>query len=110
MNPKSWPNQFTPDATKPGKMDRFGVKMRIGTSIVDVNMMTWPDKHDFRLRSEHLRSAGGIGDILYLERSDGMSGFTYYVEIIPQGSARYSHYLAQCVNPVRNSKRLWGYI
>lgn len=105
-----WPTQFTPDATKPGKMDRFGVKMRIGTSIVDVNMMTWPDKHDFRLRSEHLRSAGGIGDILYLERSDGMSGFTYYVEVIPQGSARYSHYLAQCVNPVRNSKRLWGYI
>jgi len=105
-----WPNQFTLDITKPGKMDRSGVKMRIGTSIVDVNMMTWPDKHDFRLRSEHLRSAGNIGDILYMERSDGKSGFTYYVEVIPQGSARYSHYLAQCVNPVRNSKRLWGYI
>lgn len=105
-----WPNQFSPDAKKPGKMDRFGVKMRIGTSIVDVNMMTWPDKHDFRLRSEHLRSAGSIGDILYMERSDGNSGFTYYVEVIPNGSVRYSHHLAQCVNPVRNSKRLWGYI
>ncbi|MGH9426587.1 MAG: hypothetical protein ACRD2L_09850 [Terriglobia bacterium] len=112
MDPEfwGWPDQFTSDATKPGKMDRFGVKMRIGTTIVDVNVMTWPDKHDFRLRSEQLRSAGGIGDILYLERSDGMSGFTYYVEVIPQGSARYSHYLAQCVNPVRNSKRRWGYI
>lgn len=105
-----WPNLFTPDATKHGKMDRFGVKMRIGTGIVDVNMMTWPDKHDFRLRSEQLRSAGDVGDILYLERSDGGFGFTYYVEVIPQSSARHSHYLAQCVNPVRNSKRLWGYI
>ena len=105
-----WPNQFAPDTTKPGKMDRFGVKMRIGTTIVDVNMMTWPDKHDFRLRSEHLRSAGSIGDILYMERSDGKGGFTYYVEVIPQGSARHGQYLAKCVNPVRNSKRQWGYI
>lgn len=105
-----WPNQFAPDTTKPGKMDRFGVKMRIGTTIVEVNMMTWPDKHDFRLRSEHLRSAGSIGDILYMERSDGKAGFTYYVEVIPQGSARHGEYLARCVNPVRNSKRLWGYI
>jgi len=105
-----WPDQFTPDTTKPGKMDRFGVKMRIGTTIVDVNMMTWPDKHDFRLRSEHLRSAGSIGDILYMECSDGKAGFTYYVEVIPQGSARHGQYLSKCTNQVRNSKRLWGYI
>ena len=73
-------------------------------------MMTWPDKHDFRLRSEHLRSAGNIGDILYMERSDGASGFSYYVEIIPQASIRYEQYLSQCINSVRHSKRLWGYI
>lgn len=105
-----WPNQFTNDATKPGKMDRSGVKMRIGTTIIDVNMMTWPDKSDFRLRSEHLRSAGSIGDILYMERSDGKGGFTYYVEVIPQSSTRHAQYLAHCINPTKNSKKMWGYI
>jgi len=105
-----WPGSFTPDTSKPGKMDRGSVKMRIGTTIVEVNMMTWPDKHDFRLRSEQLRSAGNIGDILYLERSDGLSGFTYYVEVIPAGSAKYPQHLAYCVNAVRNSKRVWGYL
>ncbi len=105
-----WPHLFNADPTNKGKMDRFGVKMRIGTAVVDVNMMTWPAKHDFRLRSEQLRSAGNIGDILYMERSDGQSGFTYYVEVIPQGSARHGQYLARCVNAVRNSTRKWGYI
>ena len=105
-----WPKQFTKDATKVGKMDRPGVKMRIGTTIIDVNMMTWPDKSDFRLRSEHLRSAGSIGDILYMERSDGKGGFTYYVEVIPQSSARHAQYLARCINPTKNSKKMWGYI
>ncbi len=105
-----WPDLFRPDVNNQGKMDRFGVKMRIGTRIFDVNMMTWPAKHDFRLRSEQLRSAGNIGDILYLERSNGQSGFTYYVEVIPQGIARHGQYLALCVNAVRNSTRRWGYI
>jgi len=105
-----WPAQFTADKRKRGKMDRFGVKMRIGTSVIEVNMMTWPDKHDFRLRSERLRSAGNEGDILYMERSDGSGGFTYYVEVIPVGTAKHAAYLAKCVNSVRGSKRLWGYL
>ncbi|WP_416193410.1 phospholipase D family protein [Nitrobacter sp. TKz-YC01] len=41
-----WPSKFTPDTAKPGKFDRFGVRMRVGTEIANVNMMTWPDKHD----------------------------------------------------------------
>lgn len=105
-----WPDLFNADPRNIGKMDRFGVKMRIGTAVVDVNMMTWPAKHDFRLRSEQLRSAGNIGDILYMERSDGKSGFTYYVEVIPEGSARHGQYLTLCINNVRNSTRKWGYI
>ena len=105
-----WPDLFTADPVNKGKMDRFGVKMRIGTTVFDVNMMTWPAKHDFRLRSEQLRSAGNIGDILYMERTDGKSGFTYYVEVIPEGTARHGEYLAKCVNAVRNSTRKWGYI
>lgn len=104
-----WPNAFTPDPAKRGKMDRRGVKMRIGADIVDVNMMTWPDKHDFRLRSEALRSAGNIEDILRIERADGKNGFTYYVEIIPQGTMHYEQYLFLCKNSVKNSQKKWGY-
>ncbi len=85
--------------------------MRIGTAIVDVNMMTWPIKHDFRLRSEALRSAGNIGDILRIESTEGKNGFAYYVEIIPQGTIHYDQYLELCVNQVHssNSKKRWGY-
>jgi len=104
-----WPDDFITDPKKPGKMDRRGVKMRVGINTVDVNMMTWPDKHDFRLRSEALRSAGNVGDILRIERTDGQGGFAYYVEIIPQGTLQYSQFLALCVNSVRNSKKRWGY-
>ena len=105
----SWPYGFTPDETKPGKMDRHGVKMRIGTTIVDVNMMTWPDKSDFRLRSEALRSAGNIGDILRMEKMDGQAGFAYYVEVIPQGTTLHAQFLSLCTNPVRNSRKMWNY-
>lgn len=104
-----WDAQFTEDATKPGKFDRSGVRMRLGTETIEVNMMTWPDKHDFRLRSESLRSAGSPGDILRIERTDGERGFEYYVEVIPQGTAMYDPFLRLCTNVVRNSDRLWGY-
>ncbi len=104
-----YPDDFTPDISKPGKMDRRGVRMRVGVNTVDVNMMTWPAKHDFRLRSEALRSAGNVGDILKIERTDGQGGFAYYVEIIPQGTLQYGQFLALCVNPVRNSQKRWGY-
>ncbi|MDR1618052.1 MAG: phospholipase D family protein [Treponema sp.] len=105
-----WPDLFTPDPLKPGKKDRFGVKMRMGAKVVNVNIMTWPDKHDFRLRSEELRRAGNIGDILYLEKGSKDLEVDYYVEIIPLGSVRYDGYLMFCSNAVRNSRRLWGYL
>lgn len=104
-----WQDQFVEDPAKPGKFDRTGVLMRIGANIISVNMMTWPDKSDFRLRSEAIRSAGNIGDILRLERAGGIGGFSYYVEIIPAGTADYDRYLEYCVNTVRNSQKLWGY-
>jgi HKD family nuclease len=104
-----WDDQFVEDRTKPGKFDRTGVKMRLGTETVTVNMMTWPDKHDFRLRSEALRSAGDVGDILRIEEVDPSSGFEYYVEVIPQGTTQYAIFLALCTNPVRNSRKRYGY-
>lgn len=104
-----WPSSFVPDESNPGKMDRKGVKMRIGTSTVEVNMMTWPKKHDFRLRNEALRSAGNVGDILRVERANGEDGYAYYIEVIPQGTVLYSKFLALCTQPTPGSKRMWGY-
>lgn len=104
-----WPTLFVEDAARPGKYDRQAVKMRIGGDLVMVNMMAWPVKHDFRLRSEALRSAGAIGDILRLEKPTEGTPFVYYVEIIPQGTSDYESYLALCVNQVRNSAKRWGY-
>lgn len=61
------------------------------------------------MRSESIRSAGNIGDILRLERADGGGGFSYYIEVIPQGTTHYNEYLALCLNEVRNSEKKWGY-
>jgi HKD family nuclease len=105
-----WPDEFREDPARPKKFDRSGVKMKLGGATVTVNMMTWPVKHDFRLRSEALRSAGDIGDIIRIEKSDGSRGFDYYVEIVPQGTANYNHYLGFCKNKVPNSDRRWGYV
>ncbi|MBN2317197.1 MAG: phospholipase D family protein [Sedimentisphaerales bacterium] len=104
-----WPMMFSEDPERRGKMDRKGVLMRIGTEILEVNMMTWPDKHDFRLRNERLRSAGNIGDILRIEKTPDNEGFQYYVEVIPKGTSQHQTYLSICINTVRNSPRLWGY-
>lgn len=104
-----WPDKFTEDEARPGKFDRMGVQMRIGGEVINVNMMTWPVKHDFRLRSEALRSAGEIGDLIKIEKIAGSATFDYYVEIIPQGSTGYDTYVDVCVNKTPNSQRVWGY-
>jgi len=113
-----WPDSFTPDPnwTGPldqngrGKMDRSNVMIRLGGETFPVSIWYNPDKRDVRIRSEHIRKAGAIGDILYLERADGTDGCSYYAEIIPQKSVRYSEYIGLCTNSVRNSQKIWGYI
>jgi len=104
-----WPDLFTEDPSIPGKMDRSGVAMRVEGTVVTVNMMTWPVKRDFRLRSETLRSAGNVGDILKMELSDPSTGFEYDVEIVRQDSRDYERWLHRCVNAVRNSRKRYGY-
>ncbi|MCY4156492.1 MAG: hypothetical protein OXF66_03525 [Gammaproteobacteria bacterium] len=104
-----WPAGFAEDPGKSGKLDRAGVRMRIGGEVVAVQMMTWPDKHDFRLRSEALRSAGDIGDVLRLEKVSSGADFDYYAEIIPQGTREHARYLALCGEQVRNSEKRYGY-
>ena len=105
----NWPGGFASDPRRPGKLDRHGVRMRLGGEVVAVNMMTWPDKHDFRLRSEALRSSGNVGDILRIEKANPTADYDYYVEVIPQGTSQHSVYLALCREPVRNSRKMYGY-
>ena len=104
-----WPSGFVADSRKVGKLDRQAVRMRLGGEIVSVNMMTWPDKRDFRLRSEALRSAGNVGDVLRIEKVHASSGYDYYAEVVPQGTSQYPVYHALCRQPVRNSQKKYGY-
>ena len=104
----NWRDGFEEDPDRPGKFDRRGVRMRVGNEIVEVNMMTWPVKHDFRLRSEALRSVGAIGDILFMEKVDAPT-FEYYVVAIPVGSPEYEAMQAKCDQSVTNSKKRFGY-
>lgn len=113
-----WPTDFTADANWAGpidrhgfgKMDRPGVMVRLGGATIPVHIWYNPDKKDLRLRSEHLRSAGSVGDILYVERVNGSSGFHYYVDVVPTGSLRHAILLGQCTHSVRNSLKRFGYV
>ena len=83
--------------------------MRLGAVIITVSMMTWPDRHDFRLRSEPLRSAGSVGDILRMEKVSTLADYEYDVEVIQKGTRHHQAYFDLCVQPVRNSKKRFGY-
>ena len=103
-----WPEFFIEDDSRKGKFDRHDVPMIIGGQLINVNMMTWPVKHDFRLRSEVLRSAGDVGDILRLEKVIDKE-YKYYIEIIPKDTSDYEYYASLCINSTRNSEKKWGY-
>lgn len=104
-----WREQFSEDPAKPGKWDRRGVVMRLNDAIIHVNMMTWPVKHDLRLRSEALRSAGQVGDILCIEQSDDVE-YSYRVAVIPSDAEEYADYFKRCTESVGGrSHKKWGY-
>ncbi len=103
-----WDHAYTPDPGHAGKRDRV-VTLRIGADLVEATFYNWPDKHDFRIRTESLRAGATVGDILRLEKSAPNSGFDYYAEIVPQGTVMFPTYLSLCTNTVRNSVKLWGY-
>ena len=103
-----WPHGFSEDSARSGKWDRQA-RVRLGAAAITVNMMTWPDRHDFRLRSESLRSAAKVGDILRIEKVKPELGFDYYVEIIPEGTAPHTEHLLFCTGIVRNSRKRFGY-
>ena len=104
-----WPDAFTADPRRQRKMDRPGVPMLIANSVEGVNMMTWPDKSDFRLRNKALRRAGTIGDILRIERTDHAPEHEYSVTVIRPSDLGYAQALSRCSYTTRNSPRRWGY-
>lgn len=106
-----WPSKFTfdfPDSAWT-KASRSNIPIYIGGEIISATFFAWREKHDLRLRSEAIRSAGQIGDILRVERTDGKKGFQYYIEIIPQGTKQYQDWIKYCIKTVRNSLKKWGY-
>ena len=103
-----WPHGFSLDPKTPKKQDRTAM-VRFGGAIIPVNMMTWPDRHDFRLRSEVLRSAANVGDILRIEKAKPELGFDYHIEIVPKGTAPHTEHLCYCNGVVRNSEKRFGY-
>ena len=107
----TWPYGFEEDLGNRGKFDRHGVRVRLGGEIIEVNMMTWPAKSDFRLRSQPLRRAGNVGDIIHLERvGDRDADYEYSAEVIRQEDAEYEEYLALCRRMVRPpSLKRYGY-
>ena len=104
----AWQDGFDEDPERVGKFDRKGVRMRVGNAVVEVNMMTWPDRRDFRLRNEALRSLGDVGDILVIEKVEGAS-FEYDVRVVSVGSGEYGATLASCDQAVPNSRKRFGY-
>ena len=121
QHPAFWtfPDQFTDDVawnnSHPkhrrngiGKMDRMNVPMRVGT-IQSVRMFFNPQKGDFRLRNEALRSSGGIGDILLVKRVDPVNGFEYDIQVAPKGSPQFAQLAPLCNIQVPNSQKRFGY-
>ncbi len=105
-----WPAAFEEDSTRPGKFGRKNVRTRFAGRTVTINMMTWPDKHDFRLRCAALRDAGEIGDILKMEKVEPGLGYEYYVEIIPHGLQEHRKHFFHCSQVVRGrSRKRFGY-
>jgi HKD family nuclease len=104
-----WSDLFVEDPSKAGKHDRTNAPMLLRGRVIQVNMMTWPDKSDFRLRNAELRDSGHVGDVLRVVKADGKAGYDYVVEVVGPGSAKHAQYAEICINAVRNSRKRWGY-
>jgi hypothetical protein len=91
-----------------GKLDRTEVPMRIGV-VQLVNMFFNPQKRDFRLRNEALRSAGHVGDILLVRRVDPANGFEYDIQVAPQGTPLFEELQPYCNTPAPHSLKHFGY-
>lgn len=105
-----WQGKFTQDMAHPGKMDRKNVQFQMGKLLFLATIWSYPQRSEFRLRSEVLRSAGHVGDILKIERGDDMP-VEYIAEVIPQGDQDYQFWRNLCIDQPdqRNSQKFFGY-
>ena len=103
-----YPGDFQEAPSLPGKMDRRNVRFLLSGQGISVSMMTWPVKHDFRLRNTKLRASAEIGDVLHIRRTRAV-GVDYEAELIRPSNPEYRRFLARCDNPVPNSKKRFGY-
>lgn len=109
-----WPDSFAPDPSQPQRSTR-PVVIRLAGERVEAKIWRNPPppigKNDFRLRSESIRSAGSIDDILKVEIAPATSGYDYYVEIVPLGRSDYDRYALLCTESTQreNSRKRWGY-
>jgi hypothetical protein len=106
----AWPHGFVEDPRKPDKWDR-SVFLRFRGDVVEAHLMTWPDRHDLRLRSEAIVGAGRIGDILRLEKCSDDPQCEYHVVIVGTNTPEHSYWLTCCDQRVRqaNSRKRYGY-
>ena len=112
-----WPHLFVADphftgrvdGQGYGKMDRHDVRFRVGGQVVKGTIWYNPVKRDIRIRSEHLRSSGAVGDILRLEAAPTGANYDYLVEFETPGTTTFAYWDALCSTPVRNSPKRWGY-
>lgn len=104
-----WPDEFNEDPEKINKFDRREVPFLLNGKHFTLNMMTWPDRSDFRLRSSELRNGCDVGDIIKITQSN-LTGVAYEIEFIVPSDDKFDAYSALCDQIVRNSKKRWGYI
>lgn len=93
------------------KMDRPNVAIKMVGYNDPIIATIWhnPKKTDIRIRSEQIRSAGDVGDIMLVRQGLEGSGYDFEIKIIPVSSHQYDRYAARLVIPINNSKKKIGY-
>lgn len=104
-----WPRLFADDPARPGKKDRH-LRLRFGDDAIEATLWYNDEKKDFRLRNNTLRSSGGVGDIIRVERAEPGHGDDYSVMILRRGTPEHVDALKLCVHRPRSSpEKRWGY-
>jgi hypothetical protein len=111
----NWPSAFVADPgwTGPldngiGKRDRQ-MQVYFESNVIDAVMWYNPNKRDFRIRAEALRSAGHINDLIRIERNAPGAPVPYTVYIIEPSDPDFAQYRAVCLYNPTNSPKWWGY-
>lgn len=103
-----WDRLFTLSKDKK-QMSRNAVPILLHSTIIQINMMVWFERRDFRLRAAALRDAMGVGDILHLKKMPTKSPYEYHVNIIKVGTGQHAIFDKKCTESVKNSQKRYGY-